>query len=265
MRRGWQLAAHIADSFYRGRAEAILLTVAGLLRLDVADRLDGLLALIAGEFERVAARPSDGVHEGRDYRLFPLLLALTSSAVLGRTEELRRRRDWLALAAHELRALDPASRASQALFWVAALRDLGLIARYLPAPAAFVRETIDRYLVDTDGERDVDYLRCTYLIHLAHQLGCPEAIHPRLWQILGRALAQLPGSARRRENPYASGFMVVAYAWSASESGDDAPALDLERALHCIDEDAASVALHLPRLDFALMDAALRLRPGDRS
>jgi hypothetical protein len=44
------------------------------------------------------------------------------------------------------RRAHPASRASQSLFWVSALRSLGVFSSHVPDPAAFLAETVDGYL-----------------------------------------------------------------------------------------------------------------------
>jgi hypothetical protein len=273
-KRAYLTASRLADSivqpFYRGRAAAILATALGVLgaaevlQREGRDRLAELMGLLASEFERFPAYPPDGVHVGRDYRLFPLLLAMTAIGVTDRFDCLHRRRDWLALATHEVRALTTSSRASQVLFYASALRNLGLFERYVPEPAALLLDAAESYLANTDGRRADDYLRCTYLVHLARQLGCTALLPDRVWQILAHAVAQVIGSGAHRENPYASGSMIVAYALSAiDERRAAALGVDLIAAVGRIEDEPGTRAVQLPRLGYALVDAALRLRPAD--
>jgi len=195
--------------------------------------------------------------------LFPLLLTLTSFGAVNRHDCLRRQGDWLSRAAHEVRALAPASRASQSLFWVSALRTLGVFSAYVRDPPSFLLEIIDGYLKDTDGRRGDDYLRCTYLIHLARQLGCTDLVPQRIWQILAESVTNVIGSDLYRNNSYASGFMIVAYALSVMNAGERqnwTHNVDLEEAVFRIEDDPRMVAAQLPRLGFSLVDAAMRLR-----
>jgi hypothetical protein len=79
-RAAYELVGSINQPFYRTRSAAILITVLGLLnqermlRHDGQDRLAALIDLIAAEFQRFPSYPSDGVHVGHDFGLFPLLL-----------------------------------------------------------------------------------------------------------------------------------------------------------------------------------------------
>jgi hypothetical protein len=270
----WHLLGSLSDPFYRARGAAILFTVLGLVGLgadasrDGGDALRALLDLLDTEFQRAPERPSDGVHEGRDYRLFPLSLTLIAVSVLGRRDALHYKRDWLDLAATEIERLTPASRASQALFYIAALRSLGVLETYVPAPAAWLGEVTDAYLGATDGQRADDDLRCTYLVHLAEQLGCSAALPPRVGEILAGSVARIGRSEPEHAHPYASGFMTLAYALSTLKAGGPATApwmarIDLAKVAGRIEADPRRTALHLPRLNMALIDAALRLRPPD--
>lgn len=274
----WLLLDSLSDPFYRARGAAVLFTILGLVGLEKATARDGeeglrvLLDLLDAEFQRAPERPSDGVHEGRDYRVFPLSLTLVATSVLGRREELHYKRDWLDLAATEFEQLPPASRASQALFYVAALRSLGLLESYVHAPAGWLGQVVEAYLGTTDGRRSDDYLRCTYLVHLAEQLGCSAALPPRIGEILTDSVARIGRSEPERNNPYASGFMTLAYALSTLRARGPARApwmksidLDLAKAVGRLESERHGTARHLTRLNMALVDAALRLRsPASR-
>lgn len=267
----WRLLGSLSDPFYRGRGAAIFLTILGLVdpgaatSAEVEEGLRSLLNLLDAEFQRAPERASDGVHEGRDYRFFPLSLALIAMSVLGRRDLLHYKRDWLDLAGAEIERLTPASRASQALFYVAALRSLDALETHVPAPAAWFGRVTEAYLGATDGRRVDDYLRCTYLVHLAEQLGLGAAVPPRIGEILAGSVARIGRSESPRTNPYDSGFMTLAYALSTLRAGGPATApwtrpTDLARAVGRIEADPHGTALHLPRLNMALIDAALRLR-----
>ena len=267
----WRLVDSIKQPFYRTRAAAILVTVLSLLgRHDVLqhdgqDRVADLIELNAAEFQRVPSYRFDGVHFDRDFRLFPLLLSLSAIAVSNRFDCLHCYGDWLSTAAHEIRALNASSRASQSLFWVSAMRNLGMLSTYVRDPRSFVHETIQIYLENTDGQRPDDYLRCTYLVHLARQLGCPDLISHRIWEIVAKSVTDIIGSDLYRENPYASGFMIVAYALSTTNAREPGPkpGMDLTEAVFRIEHEPAAVATQLPRLGFSLVDAALRLRKAE--
>jgi hypothetical protein len=267
-RAAWNLADSTEQPFYRARGAAVLIAVLGalgqeqMLWHDGQDRVAGLIGLLDQEFQRVPTRPPDGVHEGRDYRLFPLLLTLAAVGETGRVDCLSLHRNWLPLSAEEMLAVSAASRASQSLFWVSALQNLAAFSHLRARSGLIPADTVGGYLKATDGRRADDYLRCTYLIHLANRLGRPDLLPQRIWGILMQSLTDVVGSGLHRENSYASGFMIVAYALSAMNAGgpDPTPAIDLAEVALRIEDDPAALEVQLPRLGFSLVDAALRLR-----
>ena len=266
--RAWDLVEAIQQPFYRTRGAAILLTVLGLLpegnllRQNEQDHLADLMDAIGAEFARDNRMPFDGVHQGRDYQVFPLLLALTTISVNERVDFPSRHRDWLPFADQQIKALRSESRASQTLFWVLALRNLGEVSTYIDDPASFLQQTIDHYFASTDGNRPDDCLRCTYLVHLARELGYADLVPDRVWEIVAGSVMHTIGSERYRDNPYASGIMLVSYALSAFAAGEPGCVdnIDLAKAVLRIVDRPATVVAQLPRLGFAMVDAALCLR-----
>lgn len=246
----FRLLDGIESFFHRSRAAAILLTILGAIGKSSAARkpLANQLRLLDRAFAQQPNDRPDGVHVGLDYRLFPLLLTLTAAGALGGGDYL----GWVEIARAELARLTARSRASQTLFYVSTLRSLGLFERYVPDPLALLRDTAERYLDHTDGCQADDYLRATYLVHLSRQLGCAEALSPRVSQILADSVATIPGSTRFRENPYASGYLVIAYVLSTDRE------LDLAAAVATVADDSP---IQRARLGLALVDAALNLRP----
>ena len=246
----FRLLDGIESLFHRGRAAAILLTILGAIGEPGAARkpLENQMRLLERAFAQLPHDRPDGVHVGLDYRLFPLLLTLTAAGVLGGGDPL----GWVEIARAELGRLTARSRASQTLFYVSMLRSLGLFERYVPDRQALLRDTTERYLDHTDGCQADDYLRCTYLVHLARQLGCEEALSPRVSQIVADSVAAIAGSMRFRENAYASGYLVIAYVLSTGLE------LDLAAAVAEVADDSP---IQRARLGLALVDAALNLRP----
>ncbi|HEX3765461.1 MAG TPA: hypothetical protein VHW23_42490, partial [Kofleriaceae bacterium] len=227
------------------------------------DALGQLLDQLDLQVELQLQRPTDGVHDGRDYLVFPLLLTLTALVPIRRLDLLDHRRRWLTVAADELAALSPRAQASQTLFHVALLRAAGTLAREVPDPAALVRETAGRYLAATDGRQLDDYLRCTYLVHLARQLGCPAALPDRIGDILADSPTQLDAAGPFRATPYGSPLMLAAYVLSALHAGawptgHALCAVDLASLIRCA-SPRSDDAVNLPRLGLALVDAALCL------
>lgn len=239
----FRLLHSIPSAFHRGRGAAILLTILGIIGAPAKGLAECQLRLLDRAFQRIPDDPPDGIHSGRDYRLFPLLLTLS---VLGPHQ----RYVWLEVARAELSQLAPRSRASQTLFYVAALREIGLLDRYVPDREALLRAAMEPYLADTDGRQADDYLRCAYLVHLARQLGCSEALSPRIARILADSVT-VAASDRWRDNPYASGFLVIAYLLSVTRE------LDLAAVVERVRDHSP---IQRARLGLALVDEALRLR-----
>lgn len=262
-----QLVAPIADFFYHARGLALWQTVVGIVepraRAAAGDALGQLLDQLDLQVDLQLQRPTDGVHDGRDYLVFPLLLTLAALGPIRRLDLLDRRRRWLSVADAELAALSPRAQASQALFYVALLRNVGALAREVPDPAALVHATAARYLAATDGRQLDDYLRCTYLVHLARQLGCPAALPDRIGDILAASPTQLDAAGPFRATPYGSPLMLAAYLLSALHARPWPAvhalcAVDLASVIRCA-PPRSDDAVNLPRLGLALIDAALCL------
>lgn len=266
-----RMTEDIPDLFYRGRVAATLISVVATIGYGYVvcgDRLDymrNLLDAFDAQLDQLATRSSDGVHENFDYCLFPLSLTLNAIALLGRPEYLEYRRNWAAQAATYFATLAPASRASQMLFYVHALENLGVLGAYVPNLKSLLSESIEAYLRQVgDSVSSYAYLRCTYLIQMAHQFGYPDVLPPKIWNILATSGTHF----QHTQSPtYGSGYMIAAYTLSAFIGGDRIAALaqeegDLPTAVAAIKATQADAALNLPKLDFALIDAALQLRPA---
>jgi hypothetical protein len=267
-----RLLAPIDDFFYRARGLSMWQTVVAVVepraRAAAGAALRQLLDQLDLQLQRPADRPGDGVHEGRDYLVFALLLTLAALGPVRRLDLLDHRRRWLDVAAAELAALSPRAQASQILFHVAVLRNLGALAREVPDPAGLVRATAVRYLATTDGCQLDDYLRCTYLVHLARQLGCPAVLPGRIGAILADSPTQLDTAGPFRATPYGSPLLLVAYVLSALHAGSWPTghalcAVDLASVIRCA-PPRSDDAVNLPRLGLALIDAALCLAPPSR-
>jgi len=266
---GAQLLGPVDDLFYFGRAAASWATALAVVR--PGRRGDPAGELLGQALDRVDAqldgprdRPSDGAHEGRDYVAFAMFLTLGAIGIAGRTELLDDKRPWLEVAAADLRSLHPRARSSQTLLYIALLRNLGLLERHVPDPAALVATAAAGYLATTDGHQHDDYLRCTYLLHIARQLGCLAALPPRIGQILATSSIQLGSPSPHRATPYGSPLMFVAYVLSATYAGDWEAThplwnVDLTAVLRSANPRPDDVVC-LPRIGFALIDAALCLR-----
>lgn len=264
---GARLLVPLDDVFYHGRGAAswqlVLAVIDRREREDAGQALRRVLDRIAAQLHQPGDRPCDGLHEGRDYLAFPLFLTLGALGAVRGLDLLDDQRRWLDVAAAELAALGPRARATQTLFFVALLRNLGVLARQVPDPPALVRDTAASYLAATDGRRLDDYLRCAYLVHLARQLGCLAALPDRVGRILSDSRAQLDIPGPFRATPYGSPLMFVAYVVSALHAGDWGDAHDLRatdfttiiRSMKARNDDHVT----LPRLGLALIDAALCL------
>jgi hypothetical protein len=266
-----QVATTISNVFYRGRGSAILFSVLAIVgnKAQICNNsqnhLQALLDTFDAELSHPASRNPDGVHQGSDYYLFPLSLILNAIALLDCPDYLTYKRDWVKQSVSLFHSLSPASQASQISFFLSALNNLGVLDAYVPDAIALVSDCMEAYLESTDGSRVDDYLRCTYLIHLAYQLGRPDLLHPRMRSILWDSVVQTPGSERYRESPYGSSYMVAAYAMSAFDRMDRLDALFGERfnlpaAIAHFQDPPAIAAIHAPRTAFALVDLALRMR-----
>jgi hypothetical protein len=187
--------------------------------------------------------------------------------VLDCPEYLTYKKDWVKQSVSLFHSLSPASQASQISFFIHALNNLGVLDAHVPDAIAFFTRCMEAYLESTDGARVDDYLRCTYLIHLAYQLGRPDLVHPRLLSIFWDSVAQTPGSERYLKSTYGSSYMVAAYALSAFERLDRLDVLfgerfNLPNAIALFKDDPAIAAIHSPRTAFALIDLALQMRPS---
>lgn len=265
------MTQEITDLFYRGRAAAMLITVVSSIGYgyivcgDRPDYLRNLLDVFDEQLDQLATIKPDGVHANYDYSLFPLSLTLNSIAILGQLEYLHYRRDWVQQATTYFTALSPESRTSQMIFYVHALSNLGMLEVYVPDLGVLLRDTINTYLREADRGTSMNhYLRCTYLILMAHQFGYEDVLPSKLWNILAANLIHFQYSASR--NSYGSGYMIAAYALSAFNAGkrlDTIPryGIDLPTVVASIRTTTADIDMNLPKLDFALINAALQLRP----
>jgi hypothetical protein len=269
---GARLLGSIDDFFYHARGAAIWQTILAVVdrheREGACKSLRRLLDRLDVQLHRSNDRPCDGVHEGRDYLAFPLFLTLGALGAARRLDLLDYKRRWLEVAATTLDSLSPRARASQTLFFVALLRNLGVLARQVPDAPALVRATAAGYLAVTDGHRLDDYLRCTYLVHLARQLGCLAVLPERIGRILSESRAQLDTDGPFRATPYGAPVMFVAYVLSALHAGDWDDAHDLRvidlPSIICSGKDRSDDSVNLPRFGLALIDAALCLSsPSD--
>ena len=267
-----EIATTISDAFYRGRGSAIIFSVLGIIGQgekvynDSHNHLQNILDIFDAELSHSSSRDSDGVHQGGDFYIFPLSLILNGIAVLGRYDYLTYKRDWIATTMSIFQSLSPASQTSQMMFLLSALDNLGMLNIYIPNVSAFFHRCMTRYLNSTDGSQVDDYLRCTYLIHLACHLGISDRIDPRVWSILLANVSQNLGSERYLESTYGSSYMVTAYALSAFNTIDRLDMLfdekiGLPNAIAHFQDDAKTTAIHSPRTAFALIEIALRMRP----
>lgn len=262
-----RLLAPIDDFFYHARGTAVWQTVISIVdqraRPSAGDSLRRLLDQLDMQLQRPGDRPCDGVHDGRDYLAFPMFLTLGALGPARRLDLLDYRRSWLEVATAEFGALSPRARASQALFFTASLRNLGVLASHIPDAPAWLRATTASYLAATDGHQLDDYLRCTYLVHLARQLGCLAMLPERVGTILSKSHTQLDAAGAFRATPYGSPLLFVAYVLSALHAGDweDAHALrDIDLAsIIWSGRHRSDDTVNLPRLGLALIDAALCL------
>ncbi|MBN3884615.1 MULTISPECIES: hypothetical protein [unclassified Nostoc] len=267
-----QLATTISDIFYRGRGSAIIFSVLAIIgcREQVCtgeqNHLQTLLDIFDSELSDSLRRDSDGVHEGSDYYLFPLSLILNAIAVLDCPDYLTYKRDWGKQAVSLYHTLSPTSQASQITFFIYALDNLGVLHVYVPDIVTFFHQCMEGYIQSTDGFRVDAYLRCTYLIHLACQLGCPDILHPCIWSIFSDTATEIFGSDHYLENTYGSSYMVAAYALSAFDRIGKldmlfSPELRLPDAIARFQDNPESTAINSPKTVFALIEAGLRMRP----
>jgi hypothetical protein len=266
----------ISEVFYRGRSAAMLFTALGIIGCGAhvwegpQDYLRRQMELFDTQLAQttIADREAyhDPVHSFADTFIFPLSLTLNAIAVLGRSEYVHHKRNWIEEAVSLFHILPPPSQASQIMFYVGALSNLGVLDQHAPDLAALLQDCMDGYLQSTDGTQVDDYLRCTYLVHLAWQLARWDILTPRVWEILTVSLPRIAGSDLYLQSPYGSSYMVAAYTLSALDIGDRFETLfgdeiNLLGAIRRFQEDATATVMTLPRLDFALIDTALRLRP----
>ncbi|MBN3908492.1 MAG: hypothetical protein HWQ35_18695 [Nostoc sp. NMS1] len=267
-----QLATTISDIFYRGRGSAIIFSVLAIIgcREQVCtgeqNHLQTLLDIFDSELNESLTRDSDGVHEGSDYYLFPLSLILNAIAVLDCPDYLTYKRDWVEQAVSLYHALSPASQASQITFFIYALDNLGVLDVYVPDVITFFHKCMEGYIQSTDGFRVDAYLRCTYLIHLACQLGCLNILHPCILSIFSNSAAQIFGSDHYLKSTYGSSYMVAAYSLSAFDRIGKldmlfSPEIGLPNAIGSFQDNPESTAINSPKTVFALIEAGLRMRP----
>ncbi|MFN6560859.1 MAG: hypothetical protein RMY28_013885 [Nostoc sp. ChiSLP01] len=267
-----QLAATISDVFYRGRGSAIIFSVLAIIgsREQVCtgrqNHLQTLLNIFDSELNDSLARDSDGVHEGADYYLFPLSLILNAIAVLDCPDYLTYKRDWVEQAVSLYHTLSPASQASQITFFIYALDNLGVLDVYVPDIVRFFHQCMKGYIQSIHDFRVDTYLRCTYLIHLACQLGCPDILHPSIWSIFSNNAAQIFGSKHYLKSNYGSSYMVAAYALSAFDRIGKldmlfSSELTLPNAIGGFQDNPESTAINSPKTVFALIETGLRMRP----
>ncbi|MGB5635063.1 MAG: hypothetical protein WBM44_28735 [Waterburya sp.] len=267
-----QVATTIADVFYLGRGSAIIFTILGIIGQGKTvysgqhNHLQKLLDIFDSKINNLSPRDSDGVHQGIDYYLFPLSLILNAIAVLGCHDYLTYKRDWVAQAKSLFQVLAPASQASQITFLLSALDNLGVLNYHIPDITDCFYQCMTGYLNSTNGSQVDDYLRCTYLINLAYQLGISDTIHPRVWSILQDNVSRLLGSESYLESTYGSSYMVTAYAISAFDKVGKLDVLfgekiGLPNAIRSFKDDPKVTAIHSPRTAFALIETGLKMRP----
>ena len=267
-----QVATTISDVFYLGRGSAIIFSVLGIIGQGETvysgqhNHLQKLLDIFDSEIRNLSSRDSDGVHQGVDYYIFPLSLILNAIAVLGCHDYLTYKRDWISQSCSLFQVLASTSQASQITFLLSALDNLGALNCLIPDVTDFFYQSMAGYLNSTDGSQVDDYLRCTYLINLAYQLGIPDRIHPRIWSILLNNMARLLGSESYVESTYGSSYMMTAYAISAFDRIGRLDVLfeekiGLPNAIRYFKDAPQVTAIHSPRTAFALIETALRMRP----
>jgi hypothetical protein len=269
-----QVSTTISDIFYRGRGAAIIFSVLAIVGCQEQvytgqkNHLQTLLDIFDANLSHSLNRDADGVHEGTDYYIFPLSLILNAIAVLDCPDYLIYKRNWVQQTVSLFHSLSPASQASQLTFFVYALDNLGVLDQYVPDVVMFFDQCMARYLQSTDGLRVDDYLRCTYLIHLACQLGQPDMLHPRILSILSNNIAQMLNSQRYLESSYGSSYMMAAYALSAFDRLSRWDMLFSEQfsladAISRFPDDPQSTARHSPITALALIETGLRMRPAE--
>lgn len=176
------------------------------------------------------------------------------------------KRDWVKQAVLLYNALLPASQASQITFFIYALDNLGVLNTYVPDLITFFYKCMEAYIQSTDVFRVDSYLRCTYLIHLACQLGCPDLLHPSIWSIFSNSAVQIFGSDHYLKSNYGSSYMVMAYTLSAFDRIGKmdmlfSPELGLPDAITRFQDNSESTAINSPKSMFALIETGLRMRP----
>jgi len=275
VRSALQLAGRIENRFLKGRGTAIMLTAIGLAGAvdyagaDVETLVTDVLTDLDHQIQNPQTYRDDGVHSGLDYQVFPLSLMLNALPALGLEHFVGFRRNWLDTAVDLFDRLSPDSRASQVLFLVSALDGLGQRERYFPDKKDLLVQCVDDYLADTNGTRPDDYLRCTYLVHLAVQLESVESLNPRIQEILSGTLMrrlQRGGKDGGARNKYQSDTMLAAYSLSAFARLGQLETLFGSRALlpeliGRLEPDSDEFRCDSPKLCLALIDAALRLVP----
>lgn len=265
---------NIPGYFYKVRSASLLFTVLAAIGLghrvcaENRDYIGELMAFMHVSLDNWSGYPADGVHEDVDYQFFPLSLLLAAVAELGCTEYLHYKRDWVNLLESLFSRLSARSRASQSLFYVIALANLGILQEKVPDRDAFVQQCTDAYIECSDGTAMDDYLRANYLIHLSDYLETKQSVAPVLWEYMYKRLDQYQHNLVQDTSvAYDSGYMVMSYILAAHHLtgrlsylfGND-KMYDVIAILARLKENAAVTAYNLPRLDYVLMDMALQLR-----
>lgn len=247
----------IEDPFYRMRATALLAGV--LAERGDALEVEALFHPLGPQLRAARERPADPVHAGPDYALFCLCLAITASAMAGRSDWLQRDTDWIAHADVLLDEVGPRSRPSMGLFYTIAMVSIGRLDPSHAATVALFTRAMREYLDVADGHSVDDYLRCTYLVHWGCLLGQRAQLDPRLFELLRRTLASDAAwqAEGQPETSYSSGYTVMAYALTVA----GLPELDLGRPLHALAGDLKSrLGAHAaPRSCALRLTAALSL------
>lgn len=269
-----KMAANISEPFYYGRGSAIAFSVLAIVgnAEQIYDGQQDYLRILLETFDQLLNSPSirnsDGVHQGADFCIFPLSLILNAIAVLDCPEYLSYKRNWPQQALSIFQFISPASKASQISFLIHSLNNLGIIEDYISDMSIFFKDCMSGYLQETDGLQVDDYLRCTYLIHLAFQFNRTDWVDSRIWSILRDNIGQLGDVNRSLESTYGSSYMMAAYALSVFDQSDDLGSLfnedfNLTGATLLFNDAPASAVIHSPRAAFALLEAGLRMRPVD--
>ncbi|WP_126453227.1 hypothetical protein [Sulfuriflexus mobilis] len=258
----------MSDYFYQVRSAALLFTTMADMGLGERiigggrDHLSWILDVVDQQLLKPSIYEPDGVHENRDYLFFPLSLLINAIVQTGLLNYLSYKRDWLEELDMLYRSLSPRSRASQSMFYVLALENIEVSKRYIRHSRKFLQGCVQDYLEVSDSRSMDDYLRISYLIHLAGHVGhldiLPECLWVRLEDRLNRNEMNCQGTS-----PYGSYYMVLAYTLSSYHLTGHLNELDLDGAyknLKAIDANRNCADLNVPKLDYVIIDIALQMR-----